>query len=201
MAGGTGLYLRAALAELELPPQPPPGLRDRIGAAYDADPAAAFAPLEEADPAAAARIHPNDRRRVVRALELAELGSSLQPDGDDRLWTPDYRHPTRIVGLVVERAELHARIAARTAAMFAAGVVDEVRAALEGGEPSATAARALGLDEIRAVLDGRGDEATACRRLVERTRQYARRQEIWMRRIPGIELLEPAAAVRLAGLG
>jgi tRNA A37 N6-isopentenylltransferase MiaA len=76
-----------------------------------------------------------------------------------------------------------------------------VRAALAGGEPSATAARALGLDEIRAVLDGRSDEATASRRLQERTRQYARRQEIWMRRIPDIELLEPSAAVRLAGPG
>jgi len=68
-------------------------------------------------------------------------------------------------------------------------------------KPSATAARALGLDEVRAVLDGTTDEATACRRLVERTRQYARRQEIWMRRIPGIELLDPAAAARAPGPG
>jgi tRNA dimethylallyltransferase len=201
VAGGTGLYLRAALAQLDLPPLPPPGLRERLAATYDADPAAAYARLEEVDPAAAARIHPNDRRRVVRALELAELGDSLHPGGDDRLWTTDMRHPTRVIGLVVERSELHRRIAERTAAMFAAGVVDEVRAALAAGEPSATAARALGLDELRAVLDGTTDEATACRRLVERTRQYARRQEIWMRRIPGIELLEPAAAVRLPGAG
>jgi tRNA dimethylallyltransferase len=201
VAGGTGLYLRAALAELHLPPQPPPGLRDELGAAYDADPAGTFARLERTDPAAAARVHANDRRRVVRALELAALGSSLRPGGDDRLWTRESRHPTRIVGLIADRAELHARIAERTAAMFAAGVVEEVRGALESGEPSATAARALGLDEVRAVLDGSSDEATACRRLIERTRQYARRQEIWMRRIPGIELLEPAAAVRLAGRG
>jgi tRNA dimethylallyltransferase len=201
VAGGTGLYLRAALAELDLPPQPPPGLRDRLAADYDADPEAAFARLAAADQAAAARIHPNDRRRVVRALELAELGTSLHPRGDDRLWATDMRHPTRVIGLVVERAELHRRIAERTAAMFAAGVVEEVRAAVAAGEPSATAARALGLDDVRAVLDGTSDAATACRRLVERTRQYARRQETWMRRIPGIELLEPAAAVRLSGPG
>jgi tRNA dimethylallyltransferase len=196
VAGGTGLYLRAALAELHLPPQPPPGLRDRLGGEYDADPDAAYARLATIDADAAARIHPNDRRRVVRALELAELGASLAPEGDDRLWTADYRHPTRVIGLVVDRAELHRRIGERTAAMFAAGVVEEVRAALAAGEPSATAARALGLDEVRAVLDGTSDVATACRRLVERTRQYARRQEIWMRRIPGIELLDPLSAAR-----
>jgi tRNA dimethylallyltransferase len=201
VAGGTGLYLRAALAQLDLPPQPPAGLRERLGAEYDADPDAAYARLQAADVAAAARIHRNDRRRVVRGLELAQLGSSLHPAGDDRLWTTDMRHPTRVIGLVVDRAELHRRIAERTAAMFAAGVVEEVRAALAVGEPSATAARALGLEEVRGVLDGTSDESTACRRLVERTRQYARRQEIWMRRIPGIELLEPAAAVRLPGPG
>jgi tRNA dimethylallyltransferase len=201
VAGGTGLYLRAALADLALPPQPPPGLRDDLAAAYDADPAAAFARLAAVDAGAAARIHPNDRRRVVRALELAELGASLAPAGDDRLWTADYRHPTRVIGLLVDRAELHRRIEERTAAMFAAGVVEEVRTALAAAEPSATAARALGLDEVRAVLDGTTDEATACRRLVERTRQYARRQEIWMRRIPGIELLDPAAAARAPGPG
>ena len=197
VAGGTGLYLRAALADLALPPQAPAGLRERIGGAYDTDPDGTYARLAEADPAAAARIHRNDRRRVVRALELAEMGTSLHPAGDDRLWTDAYRHPTRIVGLQVERAELHRRIAARTEAMFAAGVVDVVRAALELGEPSVPAARALGLAEIRAVLAGDSSPDEACRRLVERTRQYARRQEIWMRRIPGIELVGPAAVGHL----
>jgi tRNA dimethylallyltransferase len=97
----------------------------------------------------------------------------------------------------VERAELHRRIEERTAAMFTAGVVEEVRSAVAQGEPSATAARALGLAEIRAVIAGKTTADEACRRLVERTRQYARRQEIWMRRIPGIELVEPAAAAHL----
>lgn len=194
VAGGTGLYLRAALADLALPPQPPAGLRERIGGEYDTDPTAAHARLEDVDPAAAARIHRNDRRRVVRALELVELGESLHPGDTDQLWTASYRHPTRVVGLQVDRAELHRRIAARTEAMFAAGVVDEVRTALQGGEPSATAARALGLAEIRAVIAGDVTPQEACRRLIERTRQYARRQEIWMRKISGVELVEPAAA-------
>jgi tRNA dimethylallyltransferase len=197
VAGGTGLYLRAALADLELPSQPPTGLRERISEEYDLDPEAAYARLEAADPEAAGRIHRNDRRRVVRALELAELGESLHPAGEDRLWTTTYRHPTRIVGLRIERAELHRRIAARTASMFAAGVVDEVRAAVALGEPSATAARALGLTEVRDVIAGITTAEEACRRLIERTRQYARRQEIWMRRIPDIELLDPAAVAHL----
>lgn len=192
VAGGTGLYLRAALADLALPPQPPAALRDRIGGEYDADPGAAYERLVAADPAAAARIHRNDRRRVVRALELAELGESLHRAGDDRLWTTAYRHPTRIVGLRIDRAELHRRIEARTEAMFAAGVVEEVRAAVSLAEPSATAARALGLAEIRDVLTGATTVDETRRRLVERTRQYARRQEIWMRRIPGIELVDAA---------
>ncbi len=197
VVGGTGLYLRAALADLELPPPPPAGLRERIGGEYDADPSAAYARLEAADPAAAARIHRNDRRRVVRALELAELGESLHPGDTDQLWTASYRHPSRVVGLQVDRAELHRRIAARTEAMFAAGVVDEVRAAVALGEPSATAARALGLAEIREQIAGVTSAEEACRRLIERTRQYARRQEIWMRRIPGIELLDAAAVAHL----
>ena len=81
--------------------------------------------------------------------------------------------------------------------MFAAGVVDEVRAAVALGEPSATAARALGLAEIREQIAGVTSAEEACRRLIERTRQYARRQEIWMRRIPGIELLDAAAVAQL----
>jgi len=186
VVGGTGLYLRAALADLALPPQPPTGLRERLAADYDRDgAAAAHARLVAADPAAAARVHPHDRRRVVRALELAELGASLAP-ADDRLFAADTRRPTRIFGLAVPRAELHARIAARVDAMLARGALDEVRAAVATTEPSATAARTLGLDTLRAVLDGESDLETARRRLVERTRQYARRQEIWMRRIPDL---------------
>ena len=100
VAGGTGLYLRAALADLRLPPAPPPGARERWDAAYDADPDAAFARLEEVDPRAAAVVHATDRRRVVRALELAELGESLAPD-DDRLWSGETRRPTLVAGLDV----------------------------------------------------------------------------------------------------
>ncbi len=189
VVGGTGLYLRAALADLQLPPQPAPEQRARLVAAYDADPAATYERLQAVDVEAANRIHRNDRRRVVRALELHELGSSLAPAGADALWNGSYRRSTRVHAVLVARDELHRRIAARAEAMFAAGVVEEVRAALAAGAPSTTAARALGLDEVRGVIEGRLTEAAACQRLIERTRQYARRQEIWIRRLPDVEPL------------
>lgn len=196
VVGGTGLYLRAALGPLDLPPRPPDGLRERLAAEYDAaGAAAAHARLATLDPAAAARIHAHDRRRVVRALELVELGSSL---AGDALFEASYRHPTRVIGLVVPRGELHRRIEVRTRAMFAAGVVDEVRAVVHAGPLSQTARRALGLDDVTALIAGEIDEEECIRRLVVRTRQYARRQETWMRRLPQVELVDapaPAAAL------
>ena len=131
-SGGTGLYLRAALADLAVPPPPAPGVRERIRAEVELDPAAAHARLAALDPRAAAVVHVNDARRLVRALELAEAGRSLVPD-DDRLWASATRHPTLIAGLDVPADELERRIVARTEAMFAQGVVAEVRAALAAG--------------------------------------------------------------------
>jgi tRNA dimethylallyltransferase len=179
VAGGTGLYLRAALAELELPPRPDIGVRRRAEAAYDADPLLAHGRLRELDPAAADVVHANDRRRVVRALELAETGSSLVP-AEDRLWGAATRRSTLIVGLDLPPAELAERIRSRTEAMFAAGVVEEVRRALEG-TVSRTAEKALGLREIVDL-----PEAEARERIVVRTRRYAAYQRKWMRRIPGL---------------
>ena len=99
VVGGTGLYFRAALAELDVPPAPEPGARERWERIYDEQGAkAAHALLAERDPEAAAAVHPNDRRRVVRALELAEAGHSLR---GDRLWAVDTRLPTLIAGLDV----------------------------------------------------------------------------------------------------
>jgi tRNA dimethylallyltransferase len=191
VAGGTGLYLRAALAELALPPAPGPGRRRRWELEYDADPARAFAALQRRDPEAAARLHVNDRRRVVRALELSEAGASLAP-ADDRLWSASTRLPTTIVGLDVPAAELERRIAARTAEMFRRGVVAEVERAL-AGTVSQTAEKALGLREIAALPPGEAHD-----RIVVRTRQYAAYQRKWMRRIPGLVVVDatrPAAEV------
>jgi len=180
VAGGTGLYLRAALAELSLPPAPTQEQRARWERAYDRlGPERAYAVLAERDPDAAGRLHANDRRRVVRALELTELGSSLSPDAD-RLWGPETRLPTVVFGLDVPRGVLEDRIVRRARAMFAAGVVDEARLAL-AGPISATAVRALGLHEVAELSH---DEALAA--LVTRTRRYAAYQRKWLRRIPGL---------------
>jgi tRNA dimethylallyltransferase len=180
VVGGTGLYLRAALAELELPPPPASGDRERLERLYDRlGGERAHALLGERDPAAAEAVHPNDRRRVVRALELAEAGSSLRPE-EDRLWSEQTRHPTLIVGLELPREELLRRIEERTRRMFERGVEEEVRRAL-AGQLSATAATVHGLREVGELPREQAIEA-----LIARTRRYAAYQRKWMRRIPGL---------------
>jgi tRNA dimethylallyltransferase len=180
VAGGTGLYLRAALVDLRLPPAPSRELRahwervyDRLGAEN------VYALLVERDPAAASQIHPNDRRRVVRALELSSLGSSLRPSSE-LLWSEEMRRPTIVFGLELPREVLLARIELRARQMFDAGVDDEVRAALRGSV-SATAVHALGLREIAELPRERALES-----VIVRTRRYAAYQRKWMRRIPGL---------------
>ncbi|HSC72844.1 MAG TPA: tRNA (adenosine(37)-N6)-dimethylallyltransferase MiaA [Gaiellaceae bacterium] len=180
VAGGTGLYLRAALADLRLPPAPSPDLRAHWEQVYDRlGPDGAYEVLVQRDSEAAARVHANDRRRVVRALELTELGSSLRPDAD-RLWAAEMRHETLVFGLDVPREVLLDRIDRRARSMFDAGVVEEARAAL-AGDVSATAIHALGLREVAGLPP---DEALQA--LIVRTRRYAAYQRKWMRRIPGI---------------
>jgi tRNA dimethylallyltransferase len=181
--GGTGLYFRAALAELELPPAPKTGARERWGELYDeAGDEAAHARLGELDPGAAARIHPHDRRRVVRALELAEVGHSLVPRRDN-LFGGAWRHPTFLVGLDVDKRELDRRIAARTRRMFDAGVEEEVRRALLA-DPSTTARKIIGLDEVATLPREAAIEA-----LIMRTRRYAAYQRKWLRRLEGLVIV------------
>ncbi len=179
VSGGTGLYLRAALADLGVPPPAADGMRERIRAEVEDDPTAAHRRLADLDPRAAAAVHVNDTRRLVRALELAEAGDTLVP-AEDRLWASTTRHTTLIAGLDVPPAELERRIVLRTQAMFANGVVAEVRRALALGV-SPTAVKALGLREIATL-----PEQEACERIVVRTRRYAAYQRKWMRRIPGL---------------
>jgi tRNA dimethylallyltransferase len=178
VVGGTGLYFRAALGGLEVPPAPEPGARERWAAFYDEQGSeAAHAFLADRDPAAAAAVHPNDRRRVVRALELAEVGHSLQ---GDRLWEDRPRHPTLAVGLDVPPEELERRIDERTRVMFDAGVEDEVRSAL--ARPlSTTAQKIMGLREVAEL-----PREQAIAMLTARTRRLAAYQRKWMRRIPAL---------------
>jgi tRNA dimethylallyltransferase len=184
VVGGTGLYLRAALADLALPPAPQEGARAHWEAFYDAEGAeAAHGRLRSLDAAAASAVHANDRRRVVRALELAEAGWSLAAERDT-LWAEETRHPTVLVGLDVPPPVLEARIEERTRAMFEHGVEQEVERAL-AGPISATARKTMGLDEISGLPR---DEAIDA--LVVRTRRYAAYQRKWMRRISGLVIVD-----------
>jgi tRNA dimethylallyltransferase len=180
VAGGTGLYLRSALVDLDLPPAPQDDQRERWGRLYDRiGPDRAHELLAERDPEAAARLHGNDRRRIVRALELTEVGWSLRPESD-RLWSEEMRHPAMVFGLDVPRDVLARRVEERARRMFAAGVEQEVRHAL-AGNVSSTAIKALGL---RDIADLPREAALAA--VVLRTRRYAAYQRKWMRRVPGL---------------
>ena len=184
VVGGTGLYLRAALAELDLKPPPPRELRERLHRELEArGPEALHAELARTAPWAAEAIDPRDRSRIVRSLELLELGQLEPPDGPNRLWTEDTRHPTRLVGLTMDREALNERIDRRVEAMVAAGAVDEVRRAHAAGA-SDTARKALGFEQL---LTGDVDA------MKRRTRTYARRQLTWMRKLPDVDLVDVTA--------
>jgi tRNA dimethylallyltransferase len=184
VVGGTGLYLRAALTQLNLRPPPPEGVREHWQAELERLGAPALHALLATRAAwAAETINPNDRQRIVRALELFDAGELEPPDGPSQLWTADVRAPTILVGLVMEREALYQRIDARIDAMLQAGVADQVRRAHSAGA-SVTARKALGFEEL---LTG---DVEAMKR---RTRNYARRQLTWMRKLSGVQLIDVSA--------
>jgi len=181
VVGGTGLYLRAALTELSLRPAPAEGVRERWTAELQRRGAPALhATLAQRAPWAAAGIEPTDRQRIVRSLELLDTGELEPPQGESELWTAAMRRPTLLVGLVMERERLYARIDARAERMLQAGVQDEVRRANAAGA-SVTARKALGFDELLA-----GDFEAMQRH----TRNYARRQLTWMRKLGAVNQLD-----------
>ncbi len=181
VVGGTGLYLRAALAELDLRPPPPEGVRERWSLALELEgPQALHARLARRAPWAAQGIDANDRQRIVRAHELLDLGE-LQPPGEEsQLWSEELRHPTLLIGLTMERERLYEAIDARADAMLASGVREEVMRASAAGA-SETARKALGFQELLA------DDVEGMKR---RTRNYAKRQLTWMRKLAGVELID-----------
>jgi len=184
VVGGTGLYLRAALADLDLRPAAPGEVRERWEAELARrGPEALHAELVRRAPWAAQSVDAGDRSRIVRSLELLDLGELEPPAGPNQLWTAETRHPSRLVGLVMERDALYARIDARVEAMVAAGAAREVRAAHAAGA-SETARKALGFEELLA-----GDVEAMKRR----TRNYARRQLTWMRKLAGVDVVDVTA--------
>jgi tRNA dimethylallyltransferase len=181
VVGGTGLYLRAALCELDLKPPPQEGVRERLIAELERRGAPALhAQLAQRAPWAAQEIDPNDQRRVVRSLELLEAGELEPPTGPSQLWTEETRWPTLLIGLTMEREALYARIDARVETMLQQGAQAEVLAANAAGA-STTARKALGFEDLLA-----GDVEAMKRH----TRNYARRQLTWMRKLAGVRSID-----------
>lgn len=181
VVGGTGLYLRAALARLDMLPPPARGVRERWSAELDRrGPEALHAELARRSPQAATAIESHDRQRILRALELDERGESHPARERSQLWTAEMRRPTLLIGLTMDRALLCARIDARVERMVAEGAEREVAQAL-AADASATARKALGFEELLA-----GDVAAMKRH----SRQYARRQLTWMRKLAGVRLID-----------
>ncbi len=189
VAGGSGLYVRAAIDHLEIPPTDP-DVRQRLETEAQAHgPAPLFATLTERDPVAAQAIGPHNVRRVIRALEVVEItGRPFSAS------MPERRHllPTVMVGLRPPRDLLDSRIDSRVEQMWRDGLVDEVR----GLEPRGirhgrTASRALGYAQALAQVDGTMTQDRAIAETAQATRRYARRQESWFRPDPRIRWVDP----------
>jgi tRNA dimethylallyltransferase len=175
VVGGTGLYLRAALAELDLRPPVPKAIRDRRRAELQArGPEALYEELKTRAPATTIRA--TDPQRILRALELLDAGH--EPPAGEQLWTAEMRHPTLLVGLTMEREALKRRIGERIEDMVAAGALEEVRRAVRA---STSARKALGFRELL-TGDVEGMKTS--------TRRYARRQLTWMRKLPNTKLVD-----------
>ncbi len=188
LVGGTGLYMRAVLSRIELRPPVTPAVRAAVeGEISERGGTAVHAELEGD---VAAKIHPNDSKRIARALELQRSGID-PPERSDELWTAELRWPTLMVGLICGRELLLARIEERVEEMAAAGAGEEARAAAALGA-SRTARAALGFE---AFAEGDLEAVKVAHR------RYARRQMTWLRKTPGIQLVDrgttsPAEAAR-----
>ncbi|UAL30478.1 tRNA (adenosine(37)-N6)-dimethylallyltransferase MiaA [Nocardioides rotundus] len=195
LVGGSALYTRAILDRFEFPGTDP-AVRERLEAELaDLGPAALHARLAAADPDAAAGIRPDNGRRIVRALEVVEIAGSFSATLPEQ----EYVDPRTVqVGLAIDRATLHARIAARVDAMFADGLVAEVERLLaEGLAEGRTASRAIGYREVAAYLRGETSLEEARERTTVATRRFARRQDQWNRRDPRIVWVPHDAEDRL----
>ncbi|WP_179458062.1 tRNA (adenosine(37)-N6)-dimethylallyltransferase MiaA [Leifsonia soli] len=209
LVGGSGLYVSSVLFDLRFPGTDP-DLRARLEAELaEHGPGMLFQRLAERDPEAARRIGSRNGRRIVRALEVAELtGTSVTgalPD-EPALW----HEPSVVIGLTAPREELVARLDARVDRMWADGLLAEVTALIpQGIDRGITARRAIGYAQALAELRGELSRADAIAQTQQLTRRYARRQVSWFKRYPGIhwldydapDLVDAALALVDAGTG
>jgi tRNA dimethylallyltransferase len=194
VVGGTALYLKALLFGLFEGPPADEALRDRLRAEEDAAPGTLHARLTTVDPEAAARIHPNDRKRLLRALEVQEKTgrpiSEIQQE-----WGGVPRRPYRAVGLRRSREDLRDRLERRIARMVDQGLVAEIEARVEAGDLGPTAREAIGVKELVPLIEsGRQSDPAALASALEEIRahtwQLARRQGTWWKRFPDVTWLD-----------
>ncbi|MFI6228234.1 tRNA (adenosine(37)-N6)-dimethylallyltransferase MiaA [Micromonospora echinospora] len=191
LVGGSGLYVRAVLERFEFPGTDPE-LRGRLEAELAAvGPAPLYERLRAADPAAAAGILPGNGRRIVRALEVVELtGAPFVAS----LPEPTPFYPSVQLGVDLDTAVLHERMARRVDRMWADGLVAETRELIGHGLPEGrTASRALGYQQVLRFLAGESTEAEAHDETIRATRRFGRRQRSWFRRDPRVHWLDAAA--------
>ncbi len=189
IAGGTGLYVDSLIAGRVFAPYPRTGRREALEReAETAGIEPLLVRLAAVDPARAAALHPSDRRRIIRALEIFEETGVTMTEHDRRTReTPPKYHPLWLGLDFADRADLYARIDRRVDAMFQAGLADEVAALLQSGvPPAATAMQAIGYKETAAALRGEIAMGEAIRLVKLGSRRYAKRQRTWFRRNPAI---------------
>lgn len=193
VAGGTGLYVRALLYGLAPAPPADEKIREELRGQWDElGPAAMHARLAELDPEAARRLHPNDRQRVLRALEVClATGRPLSAWQADHGFS-DLRYRHVLVGLDRARDELYKRIELRSRLMWDGGLVEETRAVLDGGAPpDAHGLNTLGYRQAVAVILGRMSREEALEDTIRQTKAYAKRQLTWFRGMDGIHWHSP----------
>ncbi len=194
--GGTPLYLMAFFKGMLQGPGRDEALRQRLEATERATPGALHAELTRRDPAAAARIHGNDLRRLVRALEVLELTGQPISEQQTHFGSDEWQRPCRIAVVQRSREELHARVKVRTEAMLEQGLLAETEAVERAGGFSQTAGAAIGYAECRDFLRGRFKDRTELRNRIRRnTHQLIRRQTTWLRRLPDTIACLPEAGV------
>jgi tRNA dimethylallyltransferase len=206
LAGGTGLYLRAVLHGLIDGAAADAELREQLEgeqarAEREGDPGRLYRRLAESDPAAAARIHPRDTRRVVRALEIAAETGHLTSQVRGAHGFEDSPYRVLHLALALERKDLYARIDRRCQAMIAAGLLQEVRElAAAGYGPELRPMRAIGYRHIVPVMQGGDTLANALEAMRRDTRHFARRQLTWLRRVPDATWVDPGHGTAIAEL-
>lgn len=187
LEGGTGLYLNSVIYDMDFGSTPAdPGRRQELRRiAEEQGPKALHGVLRSVDPAAAERIHPNNIKKIIRAIETAEKGSPIP--SFDHSFRPSGEFEPLLFCLNRDRKQLYDRINLRVDRMMQAGLVEEVRGLLDRGlDEHSISMRGIGYKEVIACLRGEYDEETAADRIRQSTRRFAKRQLTWFRRYPGM---------------